>query len=538
MIYHTNRWLLFGCLVISCAPAFAEVSGQMESQAMEYQAEEIKIAGAAAHGNPLRLPRFSEQEEQEILKLIEDKTRFFISIPREANVGANHWENVGREDGFDIWQLHIYSPDAFSLQVDFSEFALQESMMVKVYGTSDSQMPYIGEYTSARGYEGNFTSISVPGDTVVVEAWMPAGSGVVADFPFKVRRIYHQFRDSANNVRGVESFSLSNEQSHSTCPLIDGRCNYQGQRFQPWRATVQMRAGGYSCSGALINSRGSFPAGSALVLTAYHCIDNLAGPEAARGTRINATFDIGSSPCAPGDTSIAVASGARFVAANAQGDYALLLVENIVATDRIVFMGWSATRQPVRSVLDIFHHGESISTQQYARSEVTGFLRSEGRTTSAGTLFSDCGNSPGCSHYDLHSVEGGIREGSSGGGYFINDNGTFRLNAVATHGNRATCTQSASLFQKIYEDGRVRCALGGGGYGYISQGQCDDSRRPSYAVDEVVASGGGGGGGAISLTELLALFGLVAIVAMRRRESLLRKQPTICAKKVTQCNRR
>ncbi len=471
---------MYSKLAAAGEPPKAEASKPMKSQAVEPQVKEIKIAGAATHDNPLRLPRFSEQEEQEILKLIEDKTRFYTSIPREANVGTNHWENVGREDGFDIWQLHIHSPEAFGLQVDFSEFALQETMLVKVYGTSDSEMPFIGEYTSARGYEGNFTSISVPGDTAVVEAWMPIGSGAAADFPFKVRRIYHQFRDRANNVRGVKSFSLSEKQNYPTCPLLDGRCHYPGVRLQPWRATVQILADGSACSGTLINSQdsSSFPPDSALLLTAYHCIDNMADPEAARGTRVNATFSIGSSPCAsPPNRPTAAASGARFIAANRQGDYALLLVENIIGDG--VLLGWRPGRLPVGASLQIFHHGVGVSTQQYAESKVTGFSLHSG--TGA---FRDCGNSSGCSHYSLHLAEGGTRGGSSGGGYFVRgSDGEFFLNAVLTHGNRRTCTNKASLLQKISEDGRVLCALSAGGYGYARRGQqCADSARPSYGL--------------------------------------------------------
>lgn len=539
-IHRNTGWVLLGCLAAVCTQAVATTS-MTESRVMDIQPKEIKIARdrMASYGATLRLPEFSDAEEREILGLIEDETRFYISISRPVQVYEANWENVGQEDGFNIWQLHIHSPQAFGLQVDFSEFGLQEGMSVKVYGTSDSQMPNIGEYTRDLGYQGHFTSILIPGDTIVVEAWMPIGSGVTAaTFPFKIKRIYHQFRDGPNNVRGVKSFSLSEQQAHNNCPILDGRCNYPNAQVQPWRSAGQMISGGAACSGSLINPRQSLPAGSALFLTAYHCIENAqTDPEMARGTVVNATFRFGASPCAPSNGPIATAGRARFIAGSTRGDYALLQVENITRTgsDPGPALAGYTTQRLSAGVLQLFHHSAALATQQYTRSEITGFstLVAIGEDSGSGRsdTFNFCGSSSGCSHYDLHSIEGGTRGGSSGGGWFLDTDGTgreFALNAVNTHGSDAVCTQRASLFSKIYEDGRVECALSHGG-SYVTAGntadgqQCNDRARPSYTTGGSSGGGGGGGSGAVSVAELIALIvlsGLAMIATMRRRKAL------------------
>lgn len=502
---------LFAYLVVVSTQALAGASS-MEGRAMEFQSDEIRTGSGmmeeygAAGTRPLSLPEFSDAEESEILGLIQDERRFYTGIRRAAPVADGNWASVGEEDGFVVWQLHIHSPHALSLQIDFSEFRLPEGWSVKVYGADGGEAPYIGEYTG-RGpiAMGDFSSLAIPGDTVVVEAWVPENMNAApADFPFSITHVWHQFRDDTNNIRGVKSFRRSDAQPHGNCPLdnVDrDRCTFEGSTFQPWRSVGRMTVQGASCSGTLLNNR--MGDGLALFLTAYHCIENVVNAEAAAGTPVNASFVFGESSCAPGGRAIGAAGAARFIAGNVRGDYALLYIPTVASSDDLVLLGWNPAVLRAGNTLDVFHHALSME-QQYLRSEITGFEALQaGPGNRVGTIFFSCSGAD-CSHYDLHSVLGGAGPGSSGGGWFTREHA---LNAVLTHADGDTCTQSGSLFNKIYGDGRVRCALEEGSAYVVDGSACPDSARPTYlAVSGGGGGGGGGGGTGPWLIALLAAF--------------------------------
>ena len=150
----------------------------------------------------LVLPELSKDEEQEIVDLIQDKNRTYIAIKRDVLVSIDNWELVGIKDSFDIWQLHIKSPRAVAIQTFFYEATLFSGLDIKIYSGEEGITSHIGEHkgNDSKNVE-SFWSTTVPGNTVVVEVWVPRISDLTPDaFPFEIKYISHHFREDANDI--------------------------------------------------------------------------------------------------------------------------------------------------------------------------------------------------------------------------------------------------------------------------------------------------------------------------------------------------
>ena len=150
----------------------------------------------------LVLPELSRDEEQEIVDLIQDENRTYVAIKRDVSVSIDNWELVGIKDSFDIWQLHIKSPGAIAMQTFFYEATLFSGLDIKIYSGEEGITSHIGEHkgNDSKNVE-SFWSTTVPGNTVVVEVWVPRISDLTPDaFPFEIKYISHHFREDANDI--------------------------------------------------------------------------------------------------------------------------------------------------------------------------------------------------------------------------------------------------------------------------------------------------------------------------------------------------
>ncbi len=95
-------------------------------------------------------------------------------------------------------------------KVRFTDFALAPETSVKVYALHGSPSAPIGEYKgSGTSHNGTFWSLTVPGNTVVMEYWIPAESTTKPGaFPFKVERISHTFRGNDSKLYEVGNQGL------------------------------------------------------------------------------------------------------------------------------------------------------------------------------------------------------------------------------------------------------------------------------------------------------------------------------------------
>ena len=459
---------------------------------MEIRPSEVRHARELLSDYPgaarLELPALSQAEERKIIELIRDTTRFYVSISRPVKVGETNWRRVGEKEGNSVWQLHLRSPGALEVRVWFSGFELDAGTSVKVYG-ADVGTGAAGEYTG-RGWMDSidFWSLSVRGDTAVVEFWVPSSPGASlepADFPFRVSALDHRFRDNADDVPLLKHHSVGVPQVSTNCPFDNNICVFP-DGVERWRGVARIihtpppgQGNGGQCTAGLINTRGA-NADGVYLLTAYHCIEGGVRPETARGTPLNLLSFIGDSPCAD-PSQVIRGQGAQFIAAAGRGDYALLWLRNSdlvsQAPSSILQLGWTTATLSVSSRIETLHHAQGTD-QNYARAVITGLsyqITYEGDFN----LFGGCFNPAGCSHYTIYSVIGGLSGGASGSPLWSRENsGTF-ITGVYTHG--LGCAGHASRLTKIYEDGRVRCALEhGGAYHPDGSADCDDTARPVY----------------------------------------------------------
>ncbi len=507
--------------------AYSDMS-EMRTEEVEVQPKEIEHARDLASKYPddirLELPLLSEDEERKIVSLIQDKRKLYTSISRAVSVNQNNWHPVGQRDGLNIWQLHIHSPEALGVKVWFSGFDLNDEMSVKVYGLKDNPASFVGEYVGKGPADGaGFWSPLIPDDTVVVEVWTQSAVSPDA-FPFAIYHLDHHFRDAAGNIQQLNSHSFAVPQSHSDCPFENDLCAFpdgveRGRGVALINYTPPPGQGsGRQCTAGLLNTGTGADDDHAYLLTAYHCIASGTGPEMRVGTFVNISFTIGVSDCIPANQRIR-GTGARFIAANTLGDYALLSVNTLEfqSTAVLIFARLGLTFAPLSrgEIIETLHHAVGTD-QNYLNAEIVGLYHHE-----LNGLFVPCNNSSDCSHYGIHYITGGTGSGSSGSPMWLRQN--TRVAGVLTNEILNTCEGTVSRMSKIFEDGRVACALEHGDDYYPDDtAVCDDGARPAYSN----SSGGGGGGGGSGAMDLwlLLLLGLVLLVGSRTVSFLSRSK--------------
>ena len=481
-------------------------------------------------GATLELPELSEDEERKIVGLIKDELKNYTGISRAIQVDDENWAQVGEKNGFAIWQLHIHSPGSLGLQVWFSLFDLVGDMRVKTYGLNSDSVNSVGEYKGRGNNDtGRFWSMQVPDSTIVVEVWVPSGSSInsPADFPFFITHINHHFRNDKGEAQTLRNFSFSTPQSHGNCPTDNNLCLFP-DRIPRWAGVALMSytappsAGGASVScttNLLNNSSGNLGNRAYVFLTAYHCIRDGTHPEMRVGEPLDATFRTGDSDCARGIT--ATWTGAKFIAGNRQGDYALLWAESdptvTGGTIPVWYFGSTSRIFATGKVLGALHHGDpggSGLSQDWASVSITGYGLHDGSNT-----FRSCSGGR-CSHYNYHYELGGLSGGSSGASLSVGSeqNPDWSLvNAVHTHGDgNSICSGSGSMFNKILEDGRVACTRSNGTDYLTDPATCNDDARPDYRLTD---NGGSSSGAVDPLTLLLLAAGGFLGSRLYRRKS-------------------
>jgi hypothetical protein len=479
-------------------------------------------------GATLELPELSEDEERKIVGLIKDELKNYTGISRAIQVDDENWAQVGEKNGFAIWQLHIHSPGSLGLQVWFSFFDLVGDMRVKTYGLDSDSVSSVGEYKGRGNNDtGRFWSMHVPDSTIVVEVWVPPGSSInsPADFPFFITHINHHFRNDKGETQTLRNFSSATSQSHGNCPTDNNRCKFT-DGVPRWAGAARMiytappSAGGkrQNCSANLLSNGGSLDRAGYVFLTAYHCIEDGTHPEMRVGTSLNATFHTGDSVCAPGLS--ATWEGAKFIAGNEQGDYALLWVEDEPKVSGgdipIYYFGSTGEIFGTGITLGALHHGDPGGAgliQDWAQVSITGHQLRVGIDSMENSIFDSCSGGD-CSHYRTHSELGGLTRGSSGAALMTFFAGEDTLvNAVVTQGSQ--CSVWGSMFNKIVEDGRVACTLDNGTDYLTAPATCSDDDRPCYGS----GCGSSTGGAVDPLTLLLLAAGGFLGSRLYRRKS-------------------
>ena len=458
---------------------------------------EIRHARKAAVENyPLRATRLdlsvlSDKEQKEIQSLLSDPIKTYVGIGRDAYLTAANWAMVKREGGFEIWQAQIHSAAALSLKVRFSDFDLGLGMSVKVYGLGGGVGVPVGEYTGrGLGDGGKFWSLSALGDTVVVEYWLPAELETYPDdFPFKVERISHRFRDEEGKLSGVNARRFVPRQSTCGSPIPVCSANNQVAQGVASYEVTDDNGNAVQCSGTMLNNeRGD---GALYFLTAFHCIDDVVRSSEDKRTFINARFRLRYDNCG---SEYIEGKDARFIAGSESSvaDWALLHIDGELLGGRYRLLGWDARPREKFAGYTI-HHG-SGQPQKRSSFDSVGLAYVVGEETyrdgSSSTFFSPCSD-VGCSHFGLRFNQS-ISSGASGASILVD--GRQEVVGVFTNSNDEACAGAASRFSKMYEDGRVQGTLAYGADYFLDRGEArnfDDSARPDYNPVSPVIEGDG-----------------------------------------------
>lgn len=253
---------------------------------------------------------------------------------------AGRWDVA--ENGDLVWRLHVSSPGAYSLGLEFSNYRLAEGASLFLY--SPDMDTVFGAYTSYHNqHHGEFGIEPFPGDELVLELRQPAG---VEDSDVVLHRVIHDYRDIFEMERRLDELETHSGDGadggcsvNANCPEGDGKDHLK-------RATVRTVFGGGLCSGMLINNT-AFD-GEQLLYTANHC--GQGGSTVVRFNYQTANCNGGSAPTGQ------QVSGCTVLAADVDSDGRLLRINNnIPASYNPFYAGW--TRQTNGMTFGIgFHH--------------------------------------------------------------------------------------------------------------------------------------------------------------------------------------
>lgn len=284
---------------------------------------------------------------------VTDKTgnapwRFGFNNPTALNMNnSGTWNTL--PNGGKIWQLVITCENALTVNLTLDKVLIPEGNELYIYNPDKSFV--LGKFTAYHLYEGNLGAELIPGNTAIVEYYIPS-QNVGKTASLNIKTVTHGYRTSqefeAKAFAGSGSCNMN-----VNCP--------DGSAWTSQRNGVVMLVSGSNgfCTGSLINN--TMNDGKPYVLTANHCYNS---GEASWIFRFNwqasGCTNPGSSP------SFSSLSGSILRARRTPSDFCLVeitggLVNNTVpASYNPFFSGWDNTGAIPTSAVSIHHPSGDI----------------------------------------------------------------------------------------------------------------------------------------------------------------------------------
>ena len=297
------------------------------------------------------------------------------------------------KDGRDVWRLHIVSEGAYSLNLIFDEYHLDESSQLFIY--TPDRNTILGSFTAENNSGcGVLATAPVPGDEVVVELIAPKDS----ENRLKIGNVNHDYR-------GLKSLPVAG--SSRECQ-VDASC--AGLHEQQARSSVAIIVAGTEyCSGTMVNNTSND--GAPLMVSSAHCLyEELGVVDESLAQRCVFFFNYERPHCHAeinGTLEMSV-SGADVVFCNASSDALVLTLRKSPPIDyRVYYAGWNATRSVETGAYSFHHPGSDM--RKISVEEDTPYLS----TFEMNDIFDEN------VHWMVDRWEVGIMEGgSSGAGLF------------------------------------------------------------------------------------------------------------------------
>ena len=163
-------------------------------------------------------------------------------------------------NGSKIWRVVVSCEEALTVNLTFTETEIPEGNELYVYNIEKDFI--LGSFNQNHIYKGELGTELVPGNTVIVEYFIPQGNTLGA---VNISTVTHGYR-TANEFTEKAFGSSGSCNMNANCP--------DGATWVNERNSVVMLVSGSSgfCTGALINNTSND--GTPYVLTANHCYSN------------------------------------------------------------------------------------------------------------------------------------------------------------------------------------------------------------------------------------------------------------------------
>lgn len=327
---------------------------------------------------------------------------------------AGTWTNLN--DGGRIWRLKIHSPNAYSINLIYSDFYIPEGATFHIYNKANSQV--IGAFTSKNNRpNGKFATGIVKGDICTLEYYEPKseeGKGII-----NISKVIHAYKDIFS--KAVNSFGSSGSCNNNiNCP--------EGNDWQDEKRSVAMILTSNNsriCTGALINNaqQNSIP----YFLTANHCFSSIGDTE-----NWIFMFNYESANCTNTDGSInQTISGCSVKARNSDSDFLLVRLSSKPPESYNVYLaGWSRENINSSSSVGIHHPRGDVKKISFD---------SDASSSSSYEPFPYLSNS----HWKISNWDDGTTEGGSSGSPLFDQNSRI---VGQLHGGFASCSSNTADF--------------------------------------------------------------------------------------------
>ena len=308
-------------------------------------------------------------------------------------INSGTWTSM--PNGDKIWMLELTCEEALTVNLTLDNVTIPEGNELYVYNPVKDFI--LGKFTAYHLYEGELGTELIPGNTAIVEYYVPAKNAALAA-SLNINTVTHGYR-TANEFM-LKAFGGSGSCNlNANCP--------EGAAWTNERNAAVMLVSGSSgfCSGSLINN--TLNDGKPYVLTADHCFSNPASWIFRFNWQSTGCANPASSP------TFQSLSGAVLRSRASASDFCLVeitggLVGNTVPAAYVpYFPGWDKTGVTPTSAVGIHHPSGDIKKISFENQPLIS------------TTF---GGSPANSHWGVTSWDLGVTEGGSSGSPLYDQN--------------------------------------------------------------------------------------------------------------------
>ena len=393
-----------------------------------------KVLYLLAPEDPVLLDGLRKSAHNSYKKALEFATERAVDISPEQN---GEWVVNG---GTHVWRAHLISPDAYSLGVLFSEFALENGAKLFVYDPTGRHIK--GAFTEENNKEfGQFYVGHLPGEEVVVELQT---NNPGRDYgSLRIGALSHAFLP-VYAEKSIHSAGLGTSQA---CE-IDINC-VEGEEWQILkRSVVHINTTTQLCSGALVNNTAYD--GKPYIITAEHCIN-----KAFYAEKSVFYFGYENSECFVDDgQKNQSVSGSTLIATGDSIDFTLVkLSKKPPGNYNVYYAGWDVRKQGHVSSVTLHHPNADAMKISYDKDP----------TIEPTSLPGDLKDYLLKSNYRIAKWDIGTTEGGSSGGPLFNS--SKKVIGVLS-GGLASCGDSIGYNA---ETGRVIFSLNGNENDYFSK---------------------------------------------------------------------